>query len=766
MKSILFELFFRMTYLSSVPSLIFLALWTFGKLLLLSPPLVTHFANSKFSFMVSIADGFNVLLFTTQELQVVSYLDTEGTFITFSVILFIVFQVMVATTVFVLIELRFSIRKGDYPTKYSFLCQVLHLFSMACANVLLQLCTMTLSYSAKCAIDDKMFSTSFKQYIALVLSIINFVESIGFALSWTLFCHDRSIRKVTLWGAANWYCPAFELLLQIVIQVDSASGLLEESASHFLGLSVWGIKLAFMVWFSKYTHRCVDMAEFFCATYFSSVYLYAMLEDFFDFSEPQYVFLFLVFSSLFCIIRSHLMWVKDLDSPKAESAQLISDLLSLALHRGIAFHNFIIDHESTMLLVGLLSIHSKRCPDPLCVCKPLLKEFKGYDNEMLKENAQVFSSAKELQRRFPMGKPLRIVRLLISELASAHRHSKDIAFDIALSEASFYYFGNPYYALEQLLGAEVQGPSAFYKQQIFNLKRMIHNGLVKRCENEDDPEHTRDSIAYLKYFHRFLDQVEDSVEATKRFWFILLEPYPSAQQLNMLGQKLFESKYRIMHTVEKISKVASNHTEFLIRYGLFMKFIMHDHVCAEQAFYQISSMDGALTAYDTRGFSIFRPDVPVMLMVSTLEHTGSGTVSEINTELERGLEYSRENLIGMPVTRLMPPSIAKRHAEFVQRFYNTMDAKNINKPRCRFVKHKSGLYVPCRMLKKIVPSLSESLRIATFMIMDRKIGPYTSFRRDKTYSKVKCIWKCNRLVQLCVMKSLRLQDLLRRHQAY
>ncbi len=387
-------------------------------------------------------------------------------------------------------------------------------------------------------------------------------------------------------------------------------------------------------------------------------------------------------------------------------------------------------------LSGLLYRHRQACLKAECDCHELVSQ-AGVSSELaLHENAQVYLTRDALPEAYQEGWIQRTFKVLIGDLNAAH--GKDNIFCLIVAEVYFYYFANCYYALEVMAGLEERKPNVLVRQRMYNLRRAISLGLSDSKYREEDPERTIDSIAYLQHYQKFLDDVEEATDLTVQFWTVLKSETPTAAELNRLGKQLFETKYEIMKTVKTISDITSNHLEFLVRYGLFMKLVMHDSLAADDAFkkilYVMESATGS--AFVRYGFSLFRGDISVMLIVASLSQASAATVEEMNTEVEQVLGYTRKDLVGFSITNLMPPNVAQRHASFVQKFFHTMQSSNINIPRFRFVKSKDGLYVPCKALTKIVPSLSEGLRVALFLVQDTGIGPYTCYRRDKTTRRV------------------------------
>ncbi len=349
------------------------------------------------------------------------------------------------------------------------------------------------------------------------------------------------------------------------------------------------------------------------------------------------------------------------------------------------------------------------------------------------ENTAVYLSEKDLPDVSSQATTKELLTILVSELAGHAARAEQM--EIQLAELDFYHFRNHYAALRQAAQLEAAKPQLGTVQRIYNLRRAISIGFEKW--KDEDPEKTVEALEYLKAYHQFLDEVEDSTECTIKFWSTVAEDTPSSNRLNELGKLLFECKYKAMRTVEKLNRLSSNNLEFLVRYGLFMRLVMHDLITSEQVFQKIVSLHSALAS--TPGdkmadgdFSIFRFDSSVMLIAARMEHTGAAIITETNSVVEQVLGYGQKELVGCSVNILMPPTVAQRHEEYVRTFFQSMKAHNIDTPRARYVRTKEGMYVLCRCLLKVVPRLDETLQTAMFMVPDKRYGCYTSFRRETT----------------------------------
>ena len=393
---------------------------------------------------------------------------------------------------------------------------------------------------------------------------------------------------------------------------------------------------------------------------------------------------------------------------------------------------------SSLQLTAFLTLHTKYCKNTGCDCKSVQSQIWKSGQRQLNKNTKVYATEATCPKHFHESCVHKLLKYMLADFEVTYGRSNTFAF--VLAEAYFYYFANFYYSWGQLNLIMLRKPTISMKQRVYNLFRMINMGL-EMSQTEKDPECILEALDYVRYYNSFLEQVEESAELTIRFWSLLLEELPTAEVLNQLGKRLFKSKSDLMKTVHYISRISSSHIDFLIRYGLFMKYIMQDNVSSDQVFKQIYYINESSSLYAIRDskYSLFRADVSVMLVVAFLENPENVNIIEINSEVEKNLGYGRGDLVGFSISNLMPPNIAQVHGRCIQEFLQTMKAKILGIPRILFVKKKDGLYCQCESFKKLVPRLSDGMQIAMLMIHDSGLSLYCAYKSAKTLRKTGAI---------------------------
>ncbi len=745
----LWEFLFQLTCLSpssnSWLGFCFLA----GKMLALSQPLMLISYGTTYSSYSDLASYLTVM----------TYFSTYPPFYTFCYILFALVQLFSGFTVQQLLRLRRKMRKSQPLESAGY--QFVHGFLAVSAKVLPHIVIPASGFAVASVLGEdyagfKHLMKSPDQpevqlYVCVALMTIASVEVVAAAVCFLVFCQDRSIIGRSFWSADTWYHSAAELGFAMLIHTEFFIDI-SIQMSYALRLAARCICVLISLFYTRYAHFWMDLAELLFASFETTLAAFILLFDTMGWSFGSYAsypILLLCLSLLFCLIRALTVWLAHFASPpknEASTVRAIQDLFVLARGR---------DQKSLATLLGLLTTHSWTCQTAGCPCRELIKGMVepgekdrrwllGREAARLQESQEVHFTEQQVSDPRGQSAVTRTVRLLVDELSSQTkreiRQEKEDELGVLLAEAAFHFFGNFYVALQRIAQIEAGKPRLIMRQRTYNLRRVISLGISKSAgPDELAKEGVIAALEYLKHYHRFLDEVEDATEATVKFWSIVMEEAPSSGSLNEQGKRLFELKYSSIKTIEKISDVAYHNLEFLVRYGLFMR--QENMVTSERVFHKIVALNANMASNSQHsegnsGFSVFRSDVEVMLIIAKLEHTGAGTITEMNSAVEHVLGFGRADLVGSSVNKIMPQPIAQIHESLVHTFFQTMKAYSIGTPKPRFVKTKEGQYVLCRSVKRIVPRLSEDLQVAMFMIQDQRLGFYTAFKREPTEKAV------------------------------
>ena len=241
-----------------------------------------------------------------------------------------------------------------------------------------------------------------------------------------------------------------------------------------------------------------------------------------------------------------------------------------------------------MIIAGLFQRHSRYCSLTDCACNGLIEKYRGEFDETLHENRRSYLSKADLPASLQDSFIFKAIKILVGDVAL--KFSKNAEFALLMAEIEFYYYANYYNSLKQLHAIESEHSNIYLMQRVYCLRRAIIIGFKDNAEIEKESEGILASIEYLRLFRKFLEKIEETYELNQKFWNSLLEPLPNSEKVNAIGKSLCLLKFSILGLSHTIWDISSNHFEFLLRFGLFMRFIMQDKSAFEQIFQKLASL--------------------------------------------------------------------------------------------------------------------------------------------------------------------------------
>ncbi len=380
-------------------------------------------------------------------------------------------------------------------------------------------------------------------------------------------------------------------------------------------------------------------------------------------------------------------------------------------------------------MFALMEKHRLECTRSGCQCQGMqLSDMLATNvGEAVNLNRRAYEKLADVPEKITKSWKLRMLSVLIADVKPMLLKSFDVT--MALAEIAYYFFANYYQALLHLQSIEAVPHSLITGQYTTNLRNIIEEGMQK---NTEEAQELLLALRFQTNYNKFLTCIEQSCECTVKFWTALVDEQPSQSTLTRLGHELYDTSQSLFLLVHSIDKASPNHFDFLLKFGLYAKHILHDKISATHAFQRILwNADNFVHAGGNGG----RKDQMMTLVVS-MEQNKFFEIVEVNNELEYRLGYKREELTGVSANRLMPDHIAKKHQEWVKRFLQTMQSDLIGVEKNWFLRHQKGWVVACRATKKIVPTLEDGLQGAMLLYRDPSISLYTSQRTDHTLAKV------------------------------
>jgi len=443
----------------------------------------------------------------------------------------------------------------------------------------------------------------------------------------------------------------------------------------------------------------------------------------------EYTIITPIYAVIICLVRAS-MKSKLIITERGSEQTALENLRILLKH----CHKS--DKGSEVALLTYLVLHQKSCPKPNCECKNIpIKDFlEKAKDETIMINKSVYETLNSVPLKIQNSKRLQILHIFLGELSN---YSSSATIQLAISEISFYYFANHYHAISIIEPLNAHEGSFIFSQLITNLRNVIQNGVSDTNTGSfSRSKGIKQSLEYHKIYAKFLDTIDKSCECTVKFWSSLLENAPDVSLLMKFGKELDANRQKFLKLSTQLSQFNSCHSEFLVKYGLYTKQILHNRSGMSTAYHNLQWANTRANQTNAENkFSLFYGNNKIMLIKVRLDQKDFFTITDVNQEAENVLGYSKDNLIKYSLEKMMPGIIARQHANFVQKFFTTMKTDVIGVEKTLFVKNSLNYLVPCNGKKKIVPTLNQGLQGILLLYEDPNISFYTNTRSDKAKAK-------------------------------
>ncbi len=520
--------------------------------------------------------------------------------------------------------------------------------------------------------------------------------------------------KMTLRCTRKWKFKMLDLLAKLavvaifVMDIDENYIIIATAGLGFL----FAAKIVLFFWSPLALRDVPDYAYDSCAMLIASLTaaMHLLGED----AYYQYSVFIPIFAALFCVVRLLVFFFPQLNV-ELKTADGILDYLRMLVE--LCNDK---DKSSMLRMYGLLEVHRQNCTRPGCECFELaFLEVARSWGDPVKFNYRTYETDAELPECVAKCYKFRLLNILINDVKSIHIKSTEVS--LALAEICYYLFANQYQALLHVQSVESATNSIVDHQFTTNLRCTIEAGINKTSE---ETVTLLTALNFQNEYGKFLSCIEYSSECTIKFWATLLDESPNPAVLTDLGHKIYDTSQTLFALVKGINQSSPDNLEFLVKFGLYSKHILHDKGSANYAFQRI--------IYNSENASFGTRKDQVMTLVVSLEQHNFFAILEVNTELEHRFGFKREKLVGLPASRLMHSTIAKHHQEIMQKFFQTMHTTKFCIEKTQFLRHQEGYVIPCKGMKKMVPHLGEGLKGMLLLYHDPTMSSYTAQRLDRT----------------------------------
>jgi len=220
--SIVWEFFYNLTYVSSIPTFLFIAFWLIQYAMLMTPSILLIFYNTQWSTATNFIQYFSIL----------SYIQYKSGIEFATYFIFAIIQIFYILCAIQLIRCKFNISCIDKNDKYSLIYQAIHLIFILCSTSLLQASLDLLIFLANYIntensshyapyknISQNINLSNSEVYILLILASFSTVQILFAAIINSLFCQDRSLKQQLIWSPNAFYNDLLMLLCQIFTRI-------------------------------------------------------------------------------------------------------------------------------------------------------------------------------------------------------------------------------------------------------------------------------------------------------------------------------------------------------------------------------------------------------------------------------------------------------------------------------------------------------------------------------------------------------------------
>ncbi|CAD8089671.1 unnamed protein product [Paramecium primaurelia] len=372
--------------------------------------------------------------------------------------------------------------------------------------------------------------------------------------------------------------------------------------------------------------------------------------------------------------------------------------------------------QSRIILEGVLKLHLKNCgkPSENCVCQQLVAD-----------NLKDEETPQKLKRWY------QLIKSIISD--ALDRYPKCPRLHLLNSYIHHEKLKNKFKALFELMITEENKPNLQEEFSIYRYKNLIEEEMIENDmrTSENKGVDVNIIVVFQNKFVNFLSSIEKSVTLHMEFWRELLEENPDIQKLQSLGSKITNTVESTSDFYKKLQEMNQNHIKCLQVYGNFLKDIVNDDVEGQRILEKAEYIQKS-TAVNKLGLDQERQkygeNANTCIITCSGNYNNIGVVTNVNNEITRILGFSKSDIIGQNVNRIMPKVYADQHDQFMKNYLETSDSKVIGQERILLAQNKNNYLVPCTLMIKVLPNLDEGIQIVGFL---KDIEPGSSYLRSE-----------------------------------
>ncbi len=379
------------------------------------------------------------------------------------------------------------------------------------------------------------------------------------------------------------------------------------------------------------------------------------------------------------------------------------------------------DPESSKHFMRLSAVyvnHRQTCDSPSCVCgqlKTFMHKKYGRVNagtESIMRKHIMTRSTAFFMRKYKKAAALwyQFVIVLISE--ALVKYQRNPAIHLQIAYLYYYLLKNPYMALYCCHVASTLRPAFYVTFQLFHHMRRIEKmlgdaGSISECSSVN----VTTNIEYMSLMNQFVNTAETCGHDYATFWSLLVENEPNTAKMCLNARNVARGIQEVHKLCGRIEGLNDKSLIFLYKYGLFLKFVVHDEIEAAKV---LTKLKRGRTVINEKRWNAW--DGSTALIRASGDRNSLSHIKDISFEGELLLGATKKEVTGLSCNKLMLPMIGERHDDWVLGFYKTLKTRTLNKVTTCFVQHRRKHYIQCECMKAVIPRLdSQNIEFAIFL---------------------------------------------------
>ena len=271
---------------------------------------------------------------------------------------------------------------------------------------------------------------------------------------------------------------------------------------------------------------------------------------------------------------------------------------------------------------------------------------------------------------------------------------------------------NIHAALTEINLASKLKPSFQQQFSIYKCNAYIEDMLSIQDQNTKDIYSKLTSVIefeiLLNECQRFIEQISNfQIE----FWSQLGNSLPDLNILNELSKKIFDSSERAAELWKKIIAINNNYSKALSLYGTYLVDIKHSLQAGYELLEQVRGQANKRSLDElTKTAGILFMEDTAIIHVSGAKEPPIGKILKTNMGLTKLFGFSKTEVIGHSINLLMPDIFAKRHDEFMEKFFMSGYQQVFNTETLLFGVRRNRNCFYMKMVIKQMPNLSEGIQ--------------------------------------------------------